>query len=79
VNEEEPALLVDAVGRLCPMPVILLARRIGEVDVGAVVAVVADDPAAGVDIPAWCRMRGQDYVGARPAGDAVEHRVRRAR
>ena len=28
-----------------------------------VVAVIADDPAAATDIPAWCRMRGHDYVG----------------
>jgi TusA-related sulfurtransferase len=28
-----------------------------------VVAVVANDPAARPDIPAWCRMRGQEYAG----------------
>lgn len=77
MSEAEPALVIDAVGRMCPMPVILLARQIGEVEVGEVVAVVADDPAARVDVPAWCRMRGQEYLGAHPAGEAVEHRVRR--
>jgi tRNA 2-thiouridine synthesizing protein A len=26
--------------------------------------VLADDPAAANDIPAWCRLRGQDYLGS---------------
>lgn len=59
----EPDLVIDATGRLCPLPVIELAKRIGDVPVGAVVAVLSDDPAAATDIPAWCRMREQEYVG----------------
>jgi TusA-related sulfurtransferase len=56
-------LELDCRGLKCPLPVITLARRIGEVPQGGVVTVLADDPAARVDIPAWCRMRGQDYLG----------------
>ena len=58
-----PALTVDALGTRCPVPVIELARRIGDVPVGSVVAVLADDAAARLDIPAWCGMRGQEYLG----------------
>jgi len=78
----EPAepVELDCRGRRCPLPVIELARRIGSVPVGGSVVVVADDPAARVDIPAWCRMRGQDYLGENPASDGVPtYRVRRAR
>jgi TusA-related sulfurtransferase len=53
------------------MPVIELARRIPEIEVGEVVAVVADDPAARHDVPAWCRMREQEYVGEDAADDGV--------
>jgi TusA-related sulfurtransferase len=53
------------------MPVIELARRIPEIEVGEVVAVVADDPAARHDVPAWCRMREQEYVGDDTADDGV--------
>lgn len=56
-------LVVDARGRRCPLPIIDLARRITDVPVGAVVAVVADDPAARHDVPAWCEMRGHEYLG----------------
>ena len=51
----------------CPQPIIELARRIGEVAVGELVEIWADDPAAGPDLAAWCRMRGQELM---PGGHA---------
>jgi tRNA 2-thiouridine synthesizing protein A len=62
---------LDCRGLPCPRPVIELAKRIGEVEIGDVLAVVADDPAAAYDVPAWCRMRGQEYAGADRAEDGV--------
>lgn len=64
----EPAEVLDCLGQRCPLPVIALARRLPALPVGAVLRVLADDPAAANDIPAWCRMRDQEYVGAVPVG-----------
>ena len=64
-------LELDCRGLLCPQPVILLARRIVEVEVGAVVGVASTDAASRHDIPAWCRMREQEYVGEDAAEDGV--------
>ncbi|MHB8453061.1 MAG: sulfurtransferase TusA family protein [Mycobacteriales bacterium] len=69
------ALTLDCRGQRCPLPVITLARRIGEVPPGGEVLVLADDPAARVDIPAWCRLRGQEFRGEEPG---PTYRVRRA-
>jgi len=55
----------------CPLPVVELARHLGDVPVGEVVVVVATDPAARHDVPAWCRMRGQEYVGEDRAPDGA--------
>ena len=74
----EPALVIDATGRLCPLPVIELAKRIGDVPLGALIEILSDDPAAATDIPAWCRMREQEYVGAEPRGRATAYQVRRS-
>ncbi|MGY3201191.1 aminotransferase class V-fold PLP-dependent enzyme [Streptomyces sp. TE5632] len=71
------ALVVDALGRRCPIPVIELAKVIGDVPVGGTVRVLADDEAARLDIPAWCEMRGQEYVGEEPADHGSAHVVRR--
>jgi TusA-related sulfurtransferase len=45
------------------------------VAVGETVAVVAEDPAARPDVAAWCRMRGQEYVGEDTAPDGVPRYV----
>ena len=66
-----PDMELDCRGLLCPRPIIELARHIADVPVGAVIGVVSDDAAAAHDVPAWCRMRGQEYVGADTAADGV--------
>ncbi|SDT29869.1 tRNA 2-thiouridine synthesizing protein A [Jiangella sp. DSM 45060] len=71
----DATLVLDCRGLRCPLPIIELARRIGDVEVGRTVTVLADDPAAASDVPAWCRMRSHEYVGA--DGDA--YTVRRLR
>ncbi len=65
------ALEIDCRDMPCPMPVIELARHLCEVEVGELLAVVAHDPAARVDVPAWCRMRAQDWVRADAAADGA--------
>lgn len=61
------SLVVDSLGKRCPIPVIELAKVIGDVPVGGTVTVLSDDEAARLDIPAWCEMRGQEYVGESPS------------
>ncbi|GHF91319.1 cysteine desulfurase/sulfurtransferase TusA family protein [Streptomyces griseosporeus] len=71
-------LVVDALGKRCPIPVIELAKVIGDVPVGGTVRVLSDDEAARLDIPAWCEMRGQEYVGEEQAEKGTAYLVRRS-
>ncbi|MCX4761390.1 cysteine desulfurase/sulfurtransferase TusA family protein [Streptomyces sp. NBC_01275] len=73
----DDVLVVDALGKRCPIPVIELAKVIGDVPVGGTVRVLSDDAAARLDIPAWCEMRGQEYVGEEPADHGSAYVVRR--
>lgn len=77
VVRDDDDLVVDALGRRCPIPVIELAKVIGDVPVGGTVRVLSDDEAARLDIPAWCEMRGQEYVGEEPAEQGTAYVVRR--
>jgi cysteine desulfurase len=76
-QEDGGGLVVDSLGRRCPIPVIELAKVIGDVPVGGLVTVLSDDEAARLDIPAWCAMREQEYVGERPAARGSAYLVRR--
>ncbi len=79
VRAAGPDLVVDALGRRCPIPVIELAKVIGDVPVGGTVRVLSDDEAARLDIPAWCEMRGQEYAGEEEAERGRAYLVRRIR
>ncbi|MEU8589933.1 aminotransferase class V-fold PLP-dependent enzyme [Streptomyces sp. NPDC048664] len=74
---EGTELVVDALGKRCPIPVIELAKVIADVPVGGTVRVLSDDEAARLDIPAWCEMREQEYVGEEPAERGAAYVVRR--
>lgn len=56
--------VIDSRGRRCPLPVLDLARAMAGTELGSVVTVLANDPAARSDIAAWCRMRGQELLDA---------------
>lgn len=60
--------VLDERGRRCPLPVIALMRACTAAP-GSVIEVLADDPAARHDIPAWCRLKGAVYLGEFPTTD----------
>jgi tRNA 2-thiouridine synthesizing protein A len=71
------AVEVDARGLRCPLPVIRLARAAAGLPAGSVLVVVATDPAAEHDVPAWARLRGHHVVAVeRGADDELRLTVR---
>ncbi len=49
---------VDARGLLCPLPVLKARRRLLALPEGAVLRLLADDPAARIDVPHFCAEQG---------------------
>ena len=72
------ALTIDALGKKCPIPIIMLAERIREVAIGETIAVLADDPAAKSDLPAWCMLKSQEYLETRELASGWAFLVRRS-
>jgi tRNA 2-thiouridine synthesizing protein A len=67
---DPPSLTLDALGKKCPIPIIMLAERVRDVAIGQTIEVLADDPAAKTDVPAWCMLKSHEFVRAvdLPAG-----------
>jgi tRNA 2-thiouridine synthesizing protein A len=63
------AVTINALGRKCPIPIIMLAEQIRDVPVDGVIAVLADDPAAYTDIPSWCAMKSHGFAGSQELTD----------
>ena len=60
--------LLDERGSRCPIPVVNLARM-ANADPRARLLLLADDPAADSDVPAWCSLRGRVLAWTGPAPD----------
>ena len=56
---------LDARRLLCPLPVIRTQDRVKTLLDGDWLDIVCTDPGALHDIPAWCRVNGHRFVGAR--------------
>ena len=66
-----PDAELDCVGLYCPMPIAQTKREIDKLEVGQVLRVEADDPAAEEDIQAWARMVGHDVVAFEKEGTVM--------
>ena len=70
--------ILDATGLLCPLPVLKLRKRLKSMKIGDVVAVLADDPAAAIDIPHFCNETGHTLISQNTNGScAIEYQVRK--
>ena len=53
---------LDALGLLCPLPVLKARKRLKSMAAGSVLEVLADDPAAIIDVPHFCSEAGHTLV-----------------
>ncbi|MCM2464735.1 hypothetical protein DIC75_00145 [Methanoculleus sp. CWC-02] len=60
--EKKPAAVVDCIGLYCPMPIAMTKEAIERLDVGEVLLIEADDPAAEEDIRRWANRVGHEIV-----------------
>ncbi|UBU12715.1 sulfurtransferase TusA family protein [Nonomuraea gerenzanensis] len=58
-----PDLVVDGGDKLCVQLLIELRAHVRAAGPGAVIHLIATDPAAPVDLPAWCHLTGHTYLG----------------
>ena len=68
-NKIKPNRELDCVGLYCPEPVFRTRQEIDKLDVGEVLEVVADDPAAEEDIPRLVKRLEQQLVEMRKEND----------
>ena len=74
MNEAE---IIDAVGLLCPLPVLKLRKRMKPLAAGDVIVLRADDPAAVIDVPHFCAEAGHELVETVEDGAVTLYRVRK--
>lgn len=70
--------ILDATGLLCPLPVLKAAKRLRGMAPGAVLEMVADDPAAVIDVPHFCNEQGYELLSSEEADERQTYLIRKA-
>lgn len=68
---------LDALGLLCPLPVLKARKRLQGLASGEVLILHTDDPAAVVDVPHFCAEAGHGLEGYEEAGKAIIWTIRK--
>ncbi|KPU84250.1 preprotein translocase subunit TatB [Marinosulfonomonas sp. PRT-SC04] len=69
---------IDALGLLCPLPVLRLRKRLQGHVSGAVVRLLADDPAAIIDVAHFCNEQGHQLLSDTDLKHGRAYLVRKA-
>lgn len=68
---------LDAIGLLCPLPVLKARKVLKSIETGGLLEIHADDPAAVVDVPHFCAEAGHALVEAREDGETQIYVIRK--
>lgn len=79
MNEPKPAadLTLDAMGLLCPEPLMLVRNQVREMRSGQVLYVTATDPSTGRDFHNFCRFMGHQLLDERHCGSTYHYWIRK--
>ena len=70
IDDIKPDEILDCVGLACPMPIFKTSNKIKELASGQLLEVQSDDDGIVKDMPAWCKLTGNEFLGiARESGE----------
>ncbi|MCW1955551.1 MAG: sulfurtransferase TusA family protein [Roseobacter sp.] len=69
---------IDAIGLLCPLPVLRLRKRMRALASGETITLIADDPAAVIDVPHFCAEAGHRLLEVWEQNGATHYTVEKA-
>jgi len=68
---------LDCVGLFCPMPIARTKQELDKMKPGQILEILADDPGFEKDLPAWCRMTGENFIGIEKANSLIKGYVKK--
>ena len=70
---------LDCIGLYCPEPVFRTRQEIDRMNVGQVLEVIADDPAAEADIQSLMKRTGHELIEMRKEDDYIHFLIKKAK
>ncbi len=69
---------LDCVGLYCPIPIVKTAAKIKGMKTGEVLEVTADDKGIKLDMPAWAKSTGHEFLGTEEKDGEIKVYVKKA-
>ncbi|GGV39574.1 sulfurtransferase TusA family protein [Actinomadura sp. LOL_016] len=69
-------VVIDGGDRACVRLLLELRGRLADLPSGTIVHLIALDPAAPIDVPAWCHLTGHAYLGPLDGAAAPTYALR---
>jgi tRNA 2-thiouridine synthesizing protein A len=76
-SEDKIAKTLDMTGYFCPEPVIRVNEEVGDIGVGEVLELMADDPSSEPDIKSWTKRTGHELISTENNGGVYRFLIRR--
>jgi TusA-related sulfurtransferase len=75
----EPNKTLDTIGLYCPQPLFMTREEIDTIEVGEVLEVLSDDPAAEEDLKSFAKRTGHELMKIEKNGDVLRFLLRRTK
>ena len=76
---DAPNEILDCIGLFCPEPLFQTRQKMDQLEVGQILEVFADDPAAEEDITRYCRRAGHELLSLKKAGPEFHFLIKKAK
>ena len=70
---------LDCVGLYCPVPIYNTAKKLKELKTGQILEILADDEGIKEDMPAWCKITGNELLGIEKEAGAYKVYVKKTK
>lgn len=71
MSAEKVDIELDAKGKFCPMPIVMLQKATKQAKSGQLIKLEATDPGSRRDVPAWAKKTGNSIVETHEEGDVL--------
>ena len=79
IEISESGKKLDVRGMFCPSPALQTTVELSKMQVGEILTVLADDPAAEDDISSWARRLGHEVVKMEKNGNEIRFEIKKVK
>ena len=78
ISIQSPDLELDTTGLMCPLPLLKLKKALSSLESGAVIRVMATDPASRLDFGVFCEQAGHPLLKVVDDAGILTYWIRKA-